>query len=132
MVDYSQLATTAKRLVDANGRSVTFVKMDRTPADASKPWRGAAAPTSSPAATLAAIGVFVEPSSASRLGISSEESDLVKRSTKIMIVALGSGSSEDLKDYDQVLDEGNYWKITAVEQLKPGDTSLLFFVGVAR
>lgn len=132
MVDYAALSQIANTLVAENGRAVTFIKMDRTPADPAKPWRGAAAPTATPAATLAATAVFVEPSSASRLGISSEESDLVKRSTQIMMVALGSESSEDLRDYDQVLDDGTHWKITTVEQLKPGDTSLLFFVGVAR
>ena len=131
--DYTNIATTAKRLVDKFGRSVTFRRLDRTTLDdAAKPWRGTATPRTTLDATVTAIAVIVPPSSASRLGLTTRDNELIKRSEQIMIVALGATSTDDLSTFDEVLDGTQLWKITTVETLKPGDTTLLYFVGVKR
>ncbi len=130
-IDYSVMSALAQTLIAANGRAVTFVKQDRTPADAAVPWRGAAAPTATPGATeLAGSAVFVPPSSVASLGMSTKASDLVKRSEAIMMVGLGPTATADLSDYDEVVDGASRWRIVGVEKLAPGSTTLLYYVGV--
>lgn len=132
LIDYTELATEAQTLVAGTGRSVTFVQLDRDPADPSKPWRGASDPRATPESTVAGSAVFVEPSSATALGMSTEIVDsLVKRSEAIMIVALGPTVTADLQDYDEVIDGSKTWRIEGVEKLQPADVVLLYFVGVA-
>lgn len=129
MPNYTKLAAIAQRLVSESGRAITLVQFNSTPADANKPWRGAADPRGTPDATLAVDGVFVEPSSATKLGMSSEVSDLLKRSSQIIIIA----TTVDISDFQEVIDtDTKRWKILGMETLKPGDTTLLYFVGVER
>lgn len=133
MVDAVALVATAQRLITENGRSVTFISHDKTVADAAKPWEGGGgtSPRTAPDAVLVLDAVFVEPSVAARLGLSSETSDLIKRSEQIMIVSPGA-AADDLGDFEEVLDEGKHWKITGIEILRPGSTMFLAFVGVKR
>jgi len=131
LVDYAELADTAKELVEGFGREVSFVKLNRTPADANIPWDGPADPRVG-ATTEPGSAVFVEPSSATELGISTTLLEtLAKRSGAIMIAALGSTSTVDLMGYDEVVDGTVRWKIVGVEKLQPASTTLLYFVGVA-
>lgn len=129
MVDFVKLKATAQRLIAANGRAVTFIQHDQTLSDPAKPWKGPADPRATPASTSNQVAVFVEPFSATELGLSSIQTDLIKRSDQIMIVAAGV---VDLSQFQEVLDDGVYWIITGIETLRPGTTTLLFFVGVRR
>lgn len=132
MVDYVAIAGIAKTLIDANGRTVTILRFDRTLADTAKPWRGPSDPRATPDATATLVAVFVEPSSAVQLGISSPDSDLIKGSEQIMIVAPGAAFSEDLATFNEVVDGTINYRITTTETLKPGDITLLYFIGVKR
>ncbi len=129
-IDVTALIATAQRLITENGRSVTFIEFNSTPAEADKPWNGPTDPRATPDSTAAHDAVFVEPSSAVKLGLSSEASDLIKRSDQIMIVS--PGAAVDLRIYQEVDDDSQRWKITAVEILKPGSSTMLAFVGVRR
>lgn len=129
MADLVKLIATAQRLIKANGRAVTFIRHDETLADAAKPWDGPTDARTTPAETQALDAVFVPPASAVRLGLSTEQSDLIIRSEQIMIVSPGT---VDLSRFQEVLDDDIYWKINMVEVLKPGPTVLLGFVGVKR
>lgn len=129
MVDLVSLLANAQRLVKASGRSVTFIRHNQTLSDPAKPWLGPTDPRASPDTTSVQSAVFVEPSSAVRLGIASEQSDLIMMSEQIMIVSAGT---VDLTTFQEVLDDGVYWKITKIELLKPGSTAMLAFVGVKR
>lgn len=130
MVDLAPIIATAQRLITENGRSVTLVQLDKDPPDTDKPWAGPTDPRAVPEATLTLDAVFVEPSSATRLGLSSDASELVKRSTQILIVS--PGASADLTIYTEVTDGSIIWKITTVEVLKPGSSVALGFIGVKR
>ncbi len=66
MVDYNRLAQTAARLVKNNGRSITFVKLNEAPVNASRPWKG---PASGGEITLALNGVFVPPNTVRQFGL---------------------------------------------------------------
>lgn len=129
MVDFASLVVTAQRLIKENGRTVTFIRHDQTLGDANKPWQGPSDPRATPDTTSVQDAVFVEPSSAILLGIASEQSDLIMNSQKIMMVSPGV---VDLTTFQEVLDESIYWKITKIELLRPGSTTVLAFIGVRR
>ncbi len=128
--DYSELAAFAIEMVAEYGRqsNVTFVELGDVPADANKPWLGAAAPRTA-VSSLGVRAVFLEPSSLDVLGSESVVQDFVKRSTQIALVATPSS----LSPYEEVIDtDGSRWKVQGFSKLKPGDTTLLYFVGLAR
>ena len=144
MVDYASLLATAQRLITANGRSVTFISFAETVQDPAKPWLGPRDPRAAASSfsddfssdfetgilvSLINDAVFVEPGDLEHLGHSLITEDLIKRSTKIMLVSPGA---LDLSIYEEVIDGSERWKITGQEFLKPGDTQVLAFVGVAR
>lgn len=129
--DYSDIADFAVEMVAEYGRTVTFVELGDVAADPLKPWRGAGATSAraAPASTLAVMAVFVEPASIDVLGKEATVQDFVKRSTKIALVATGVSMSP----FEEVIDaDGSRWKIQGFSELTPGDTTLLYFVGLAR
>lgn len=129
MVDLAPIIATAQRLITENGRSVTFIRHDETLADADMPWLGPTDARTAPDATSVHDAVFVEPDSASQLGLAHIQSDLIMNAEQILIVAQGS---VDLSQFQEVLDESVYWKITDIQTLRPGSTTVLSFVGVKR
>ena len=131
MVDFAASIATAQRLITENGRLVTLVSLDDTPAVAAQPWKGAADPRATPDATLPVRAVFVPPSSASALGLRIDTNDLVKRAEQIAIVS--PGGAVDTEIYDEIADsDGSRWKIVFSENLKPAELLVLSFFGVAR
>ncbi len=129
--DYAPLVADAQALIAEFGRSVTFVAFDTTAADPAMPWNGPTDPRGTPSASLAASAVFVEPASASKLGLNTTDNDMVKRSEQIMMVA--PGASADMSVYQEVVDsDSSRWKIEGISVLKPADTVVLAFVGVRR
>jgi hypothetical protein len=139
MVDYVGLAATAERLIADAGRTITFVRMERNPVDSAKPWRSASTPANDSTSSITgkaenrldAVAVMVEPSSATKLGLSSMKAEEATRSEKIFIVARNA-VDVDLDTYDTIVDSAVVWRIQFVEELKPGETSLLYFVGVRK
>jgi hypothetical protein len=125
--NYTKLQATALRLVTSAGRSMKFHKVTKTLTDSSKPWGESTAGSSQ--VTMPAVQV--EPSSAQRLGCRALADDMLKRLDKILIVAPGA-STADLVEYHEVEDEGRRWAIDFVDKLRPGDKTLLYFVGVRR
>lgn len=132
-VDYVALAATARGLVEANGRQITLRRLEDAPSDAAKPWRGATNPASPADATATPYGVAVPPSSATSLGMSTQDNDLVKRSTQIFIVTPAQGETQDYSTFHELVDDDNEpYRIVGVEKLRPAGVVLLYFIGVAR
>lgn len=133
MVDYTKLAATAKRLIEANGRTITLYRRDRTPANASEPWRG---PSSTPAETIAVVGVVVPPRGTGLSSIIRDlEGSLVKAFDEVALIATDSvvaagSTAADVRGCDSVSDGSRAWKIEVVEELAPGGTSLIFALGL--
>jgi hypothetical protein len=126
--DYSAVAATALDLVGQFGRSVTLRRLNSTPPDPAKPWRGPVDPRAT-ATTLAVSAVFVEPSSLQTLGLNAELVDWVAHCEQVAIVA----GPDDLRDYSELLDsDASVWRVVGVSALKPAETRLLSYVGVAR
>lgn len=131
-IDYAALAVTARELVEANGRQVTLRRLENAPSNALKPWRGATDPTSPADASATPYGVAVSPSSAQSLGMSTTDNDLVKKAEQIFIITPVSGETNDYSTFHELLDGAVPYRIIGVEKLKPGSTTLLYFIGVAR
>lgn len=123
-IDYAALAATAKRLVEANGRSVTIRKRSRTPADGSKPWRG----TTSQVDTSVVTAVLVPFES------KDVDGELIRRDDMMCIIAASSTnvSAEDLEDYDSLLDGSTIYKIVNTKLYEPGDTRLVYVIQLRR
>lgn len=128
MADYVKLAATATRLIKANGRLITLQKLSATPADATKPWNGPAAPTV--AVQVTNVGAVFVPPGGSGLGRSVVDDELIKRCDQIALVA---PVEEGLETMSRILDtDGQTWKIEWVQVLKPAAKTLLYVIGVKR
>ncbi len=139
MVDFVNLAKTAKKLVEANGRSVTLYKRDRTPAVAADPWRGPdSVPTSPDGLVIGPLKVAFVPATGSGFGKLLFDADNTLR-RKIDLVGLLATDSvvaldftaADVEKADTLKDGTKIYKIVEVGHLQPGDTSLLFVLGLA-
>ena len=130
MVDFVKSANTAKRLIDKNGRTVTLVQFDQSPADNAKPYEGPTAPRANPDASVSVKAAFVPLSGASALGIRIEDVQLLKRTVELCLVGPGPTETRDFSKYDEIVDGGSNRKITFVEVLKPADTTVLYFFGI--
>lgn len=134
MVDYTSLADSARSVIEGvTGRSITLVKLDQTPSDSSKPWRGDADSRANPVAESIQTGIFVQISSAQQLGLRNINEELVKRSDQVVLFAPGSTETLDFTEFDEIHDSDNtIWKITFMEVLKPGEIPLLYYAGVKK
>ncbi len=127
--DYTKTAATAKRLIEKYGRTVTLYKDERDDAVAGEPWGPPVPGTSEEITTV--IGVFV-PVGGGGFGF-----ELRDKATKLdvtleqeFMVATTSATAAELKEADSMSDGSRGWKIVVRQELKPGDTSLLFSFGV--
>lgn len=133
MVDYVAVAATAKRLIEANGRQVTFYAADQTDSDPTKPWLGPATVKSGAGTSL--YGVFVPPNTVRQFGLTAlgrgtDFDNLFRVSEQIGIVFPEGGL--DVRQFSIVEDGGIDWKIIGIQELKPGDLNVLAFVGLRR
>lgn len=126
MADYSPQRALANRLIAAKGASFTFSKT-ATAANPAEPWKGTV-----PGTTGTLQCVRVEPSSATKLGISTVNEELLARSQHVLICAPGDGSVNP-RDFDLVTIGGDPHGITFVEALDPdGSGGIIYFVGAGR
>lgn len=126
MADFTKLATTAKRLIEKNGRSVVVVKRGKQPQDTDQPWRGQ---TNFPEAEVSGLAVFVD---SSDLGYTVMDEENVKRSVKVALFAAANDGSNNLETFDEIRDGDVKWQISKAEVLAPADTRLLYMFEVKR
>lgn len=129
MVDFAPLIATAQRLISENGRGVTLLRFDSTPADPAQPWDGPTNPRTTPDETIDVEASFVPASG--NWGLTSIVSDdLIKRSEQVCLIS--AGASVDLTGYQEMTDNGKSWKIVGVEVLQPATEYVLTAIGVTR
>ena len=130
MINYTRMRATAERLIEANGRTMTFTKLGSTPANPAEPWRE---DTGADDVEITALVLETE--------FENEDIDgqLVRRGDKKMLVAASSietnapsGADTTLADYDELLDEGAPWKIMAVLPTRPGEPRIMYEVHVRK
>lgn len=128
MVDYARTLASAQRQIRDKGRLVSLQGATAGAADANDPLAGPAAP---PAPVTGVAAVFVPPSSLQALGSRAQVEGLFANCSQIAIAA--ADGANDFKDMVTLIDSDNsVWKIQYVEELKPGEVPLLYFIGVAR
>jgi len=130
-VDYGKLAEKARKLITDNGRTITLVRQNETPIDATKPWNGSVA---SPETTVVVPAMQLLPNAVrvfglSALGDASKLDGLISVSEYVYVLFQGE---VDLHQFTFVRDGGIDFNIEATQALKPANVTLLGFIGVRR
>lgn len=120
--DYQSMADKVATLVERFGRAVKLGKIDADSA-VGQPWRQEAAPTDT---LVDAHAAFFPPIQGVRLGLSTEMTELLKRSTELLIIS----TPLDVNSYNYVLDGTRRLGINGAERLKVGDTTVMWYVSV--
>ncbi len=140
-----ELAADAKELVEEEGRLVQLFKLNRTPDDSTKPWRGTSSQPhqSKGGAEIPVIMAFV-PGSAS---VSAEgggfgkllqnvEGSLAIAADQVGLLASDSipapFTPEDIEQCDKMRDGKDVWSIVSRGHLAPSGNSVLFVLGLKR
>lgn len=133
------LATTAQRLIQTYGRTITIVKTTETPADGAKPWRGPAAlTTGSGSVRLSLFAVFEERSESelarALAGAMGGGRDIPRRGNARFLAAALDIVGLDPKEGDFIEDgtTAARWAITRVETVQPGADKILYIFEVAQ
>jgi len=121
-VDYINLAAVADRLISENGTDVTLVKVNRALADGSQPWKGGNVPTGS--TTKLVKGVIVE------YDLRDIDGEQIQRGDRQLVVSENSASPEDIRTFDNIVIGTETWKIILVQVVEPGDTRILYSIGI--
>ena len=136
MVDFAVSAALAKRLIEANGRDITLVKPGATTLrDVTKPWLGYDNPLNSGEEVTATVkGVFSNEDANVRYGdqSGSDETFANSKIDRYFLVAATSTAlaGQDIREFQYVRDGTNRFRITNISVLKPGDTDILYYIGV--
>lgn len=122
-INYTALAATAERLIRENGRDVTFKRRNKTPADATKPWKGAGAPSGDTDHTVK--GVLV-PYTEDEM-----KDEQLRRGSMKAYVASNEITQQDDFEFlsDAVTGE---WRVVTVQPIQPGPVCVLFEVAMRR
>jgi len=128
---YDIQIASAKRQIAAKGRIVEFRQLDVAPADRAKPWRGAENPrqTGTGANLVSASAVFVPITGQTKLGSRAIPDALLLEMEQTLITA----PDTPIDDFNEIVDaDGTTWRILLMDVLRPGDATIMYFLGVAR
>ena len=124
MVNYVSLARTAERLIEANGRTFTLVRVGETAVDPAKPY---GPDTSAGESRHTVLGVIVD--------FDNEDIDgqVIRRGDKQCLIAhnsivdVASGSeSIVIEEFDSLEDGTEVWKIAGVKTVNTGYTRIMY------
>lgn len=135
MPDYVKLAATAKRLIEANARSVTLYKHDTAAADVAKPWDGVdLVPDAGDGGDSFSVLACFVPASGSGLGrmVAGFGSSLLNEFQQFALIAVNSLPTPvpDLDEYDQLTDGSQSYGIGRRELLQPSTVPLFYALGI--
>lgn len=136
-MDYLALQAKAVKMIKAKGRQITLFSLPKDePINPQRPWKGvnASIDPSETSIKLLTYGVFVPPNTVRQFGITSlgdgtDYQDLITKTEEIAIIA---GQEVDFKAFNTIRDRGKDYGILASQVLRPGDVTLLAFVGIRR
>jgi len=126
MPDYTKLAATAKRLIEASGRTVTFRRLGTQVDDPTKPWRASENVRNPAELEVQAKAVFVDPVSAAKMGLGVTGEEMINKIDSVALVASDSALTFDLETFHEVVETNSLFKIIHVEVLRPGTKKLLY------
>lgn len=123
-MDFLRMAALAKKLIEKNGRTVTFRQL-AVSADPAKPWR-TDAPTF--VATVVQKAAFVSLSSR-HLGIELTQDQLNSRANELV---LAGSSTIDMLHVNQIVDGTETFGVEWIQTVKPGDVAVFYAFGIKR
>lgn len=130
MVNFANSKLLAKTLIEGNGRTVTVSRRDTTADDPAKPWRGPPVPGADTTVSVKAVILNFEDALV--------DGTRVRRGDKKALIAVQSvedattGTAPDLKSFDTLVDGAQNWNIESVNEVDPGDTSVLYTLQIRR
>ena len=122
MVDYAKTAKNTKKLIDKNGRVVTFLRNSRAAADPSKPWSN----TTGAQESFSTKCSFVDYDSKDIDGNKVKAGD-----KKLLANAIDNGSNK-YEDFEFVEDGDVTWRIKRVKETRPADIAVLYEIQVRK
>jgi len=122
MPDFNKSAKTAKRLIDKNGRLVTFIRNSRTPDDSNKPW----GESDGASQTFDMICAFIDYKVREIDGESIRVGD-----KKLLANAIDNGDNK-IEDFEFVQDGDTKWRIKFVNPTQPGDIVVMYEIQLRR
>lgn len=124
--NYAPIVPRVQAKIAQYGRNVSFIKRSvDTPIN--DPLAG---PQSADIISASVPCVFVPLTGLAELGIKVTKQDAFKTSTQVGLLA---PSAINYAEQTFIIDSmGGTWKIDVVDALAPGDTPLLYFIGVSR
>jgi len=129
MGEYDSAVALAKRLIDKKGATVTLTKVNVTPEDSAKPWRGktpAAADTSLTPKGVALNFLAREIGSQFTSGSITGAVDQVRRDdVKLLVAADGLGGA-NLREYSKATVSSRSYSIIAASPLSPGGVDVMW------
>lgn len=139
MANFPKAAATAKKLIEANGRAVDLIRLNRTADDSAKPWRGTSTAPDAGEGGLEIPGVIVAmvPATGSGFGrlLADEGGSLKVAYEQVGLLATDSVvaagfTADDVEGCDLLRDGTKVWKIVTRGHLRPADRSVLFVLGL--
>lgn len=133
MADHSKFIALANKLINKEGREVSFLKLADTSADPDRPWKGAArAAGEPPPVSHIAVAMAVFLPVGSGFGKEYKIDELFKGAEQHLLTPPHDSGTVNLAEYNLVEDSGVRWRITGILELKPATQTVLFAMGVAR
>lgn len=129
-MDYAKLSAKAKVLIEKNGFGMTFTREARTPADSDKPWNGPSTDpmAASPVVTYAGVKAVRDEI---EYGDTPQIGQRVPLKTTLYVAEASFPSGHiDLKTLDRVNDGTINWKICYAVPISPGDTEIIYMMGL--
>lgn len=124
--DYSEDVAFANEMIAEYGRSITFSKVVDAGADASDPLADS---MDADIVSPPVMAAFVEITGLRALGMSVDQVALFKNSTSVALLA--PDGFTDFAQFNFLNDtDGSLWKVNATSVLKPGNTVVLYYIGV--
>jgi hypothetical protein len=132
MVDYARARASAVRGIRGSGRTVSLARLPSTAGTPGKPLHGPAEPDEeNPIDRIDGLYATFVDMGMGTLGIDAVSLDLFKNCDKVALVEPPENGAE-LIDYHVLIDGAQHWFIRRIQELKPGDTTILYYVGVSR
>lgn len=125
--NYAPIVVKVQRAIEKYGREITFIQRATDDAPANDPLAG---PSETDIESDSVKCLFVPLTGMAQLGILTTKTDDFKQCAQ---VALLPPSAIDYAEQTFLVDaDGTTWKLNALDMLKPGDTALLYYIGVTR
>jgi len=131
--DYTPEQQDASAKIKEAGIPIKLIKLDDTPANSNKPWASGVDNRGSVGASTCIYALRADPGSGDfKVGTIFVSNDLLKTVELVYIAEVGEDDKEGLDKYHVVEDDREQYGIKFVRRFKPGNVTILYYIGVAK